>query len=74
MNPQTRFCVDVVGTFLAFLAAKKIFFCEQRESRFFFLRWDPAKRILFVLCLPPLIFLWPVVFFVWLFRLRNPQQ
>lgn len=34
-------------------------------------RWNPAQRILFVLCLLPLIFVWPAVLLVWLLRPRN---
>lgn len=69
-----RFCIDVVVTLAAFWIARKIFFYEQRESRFFFRRWNPAQRILFALCLPPLIFVWPVVLLVWLFRPRRVEQ
>jgi hypothetical protein len=40
----TRLCIDCAVTFVAFLVARKIFFCEQRESRFIFIRWNPAQR------------------------------
>ncbi len=69
----TRFCTQVVATLVALWTARKVFFCEQRDSRFFFIRWNPAQRILFVPCIPPLLFLWPVVLAMWLIRLRNPN-
>jgi len=63
-NLVTELCIEIVVTVAVVWTVGKILFTEQRESGFFLWRWNPAQRILFMLCFPPLIFFWPYVLLV----------